>query len=58
MIQETKRRSTDAKIKSNNLVNYQVFELKREKTTEEGVKEHVEVALQLEPYMTLKGWCT
>ena len=38
MMQETKRRSTDSKIKSKNLVNYQVYELKREKTKEEGGK--------------------
>ena len=38
MMQETKRRSTDAKIKSNNLVNYQVYELKRKKKKEEGGK--------------------
>ena len=38
MIQETKRRSFDAKIKSKNLVNYQVYELKREEKNEEGGK--------------------
>ena len=37
-MQETKRRSCDSKIKSKNLVNYQVYELKREKTKEEGGK--------------------
>ena len=38
MMQETKRGSADSKIKSENLVNYQVYELKREKTKEEGGK--------------------
>ena len=38
MMQETKRRSVDSKIKSKNLMNYQVYELKREKTKDEGGK--------------------
>ena len=38
MIQETKRKTTDPQIKTNNLINYQIFELKREKTKEEGGK--------------------
>ena len=38
MMQETKRRSLDVKIKSKNLENYQVYELKRDRSTEEGGK--------------------
>ena len=37
-LQETKRKPTDTNIKSNNLVNYQVFEMKRTKTKKEGGK--------------------
>ena len=37
-IQETKRKITDTKIKANNLINYQIFEIKREKSKEEGGK--------------------
>ena len=36
MMQETKRRITDKPIQTENLVNYQVFEMKRLKTKEEG----------------------
>ena len=38
MMQETKRRSSDAKILSNNLKNYQVYELQRGRSKEEGGK--------------------
>ena len=38
MMQETKRKPMYPKMKANNLKNYQVFELKREKTKEEGGK--------------------
>ena len=38
MIQESKRNATDRVIKTNNLINYQVFEMKRVKTKEEGGK--------------------
>ena len=38
MMQETKRKIMYPKMKTNNLNNYQVFELKREKTKEEGGK--------------------
>ena len=38
MIQETKRKQVSPKIKGNNLVNYQVFEMFRSKTIEEGGK--------------------
>ena len=38
MMQETKRKITDPQIKTNNLINYQIFEMKREKTKEEGGK--------------------
>ena len=38
MMQETKRRVTDKQIQTKNLVNYQVFEMKRGKTKEEGGK--------------------
>ena len=37
-IQETKRKITGTKIKANNLINYQIFEMKREKSKEEGGK--------------------
>ena len=38
MMQETKRKITDKPIQTENLVNYQVFEMKRLKTKEEGGK--------------------
>ena len=38
MLQETKRKPGDPRMKANNLINYQVFELRREKTREEGGK--------------------
>ena len=38
MMQETKRKITDKQIQTKNLVNYQVFEMKREKTKVEGGK--------------------
>ena len=37
-LQETKRKFTDSKMKAKNLINYQIFELRREKTLEEGGK--------------------
>ena len=38
LLQETKKKLTDYKIKAKNLVEYQVFELRRENTLEEGGK--------------------
>ena len=38
MMQESKRNATDTVIKTDNLINYQVFEMKRVKTKEEGGK--------------------
>ena len=38
MLQETKRKLGDPEMKAKNLINYQVFELRREKTKEEGGK--------------------
>ena len=38
MLQETKRKPGDAKMKAKNLANYQLFELRREKTKDEGGK--------------------
>ena len=38
LLQETKRRIYDPKMKANNLINYQVFELRREKSAREGGK--------------------
>ena len=38
MIQETKRKQTSPKMRSENLINYQVFEMLRTKTKEEGGK--------------------
>ena len=38
LMQETKRKSVDSKIKADNLINYQVFEMKRVKSKEEGGK--------------------
>ena len=37
-MQETKRNKNQSELKSNNLQNYQIFELKRQKTKEEGGK--------------------
>ena len=37
-LQETKRKIYDPKMKASNLINYQVFELKREKSSREGGK--------------------
>ena len=38
MMQETKRKQSNPRMKAANLINYQVFELRREKTKEEGGK--------------------
>ena len=38
MMEETKRKQNYPKMKANNLTNYQVFELRREKTKDEGGK--------------------
>ena len=51
MMQETKQKTTDPQIKTNNLINYQIFELKREKTKEEGGKAQMVGVLPLELYM-------
>ena len=37
-LQETKRKFTDSKMKAKNLINYQIFELKREKEQKCGGK--------------------
>ena len=38
MMQESKRNATDTVIKTDNIINYQVFEMKRLKTKDEGGK--------------------
>ena len=38
MMQETKRKQMDPRLRANNLINYQVFEMRREKTKDEGGK--------------------
>ena len=61
MMQETKQKQTAPRLKCNNLINYQVFEMRREMTTDEGGKGlhggglAVGALLDLQPLLIKRG---